>query len=221
MFGKNLKRPPTKGDGSALDIQEIFPTLQGEGPYVGWPSIFIRLGGCNLACSFCDTEFESYASWTLESIMEKVKELRASNPCSLVVITGGEPLRQPLNQLCEELGILGLLVQIETNGTLFQPLPKHVELVCSPKNTGSGYHAIRPDIVQRINAFKFILSETLDGYQEIGEVGQSDHDIPVYIQPMDEQDKTKNAHNVAYAVAYAKKHGHRVSLQIHKILDIP
>ena len=54
---------------SEIDVQEIFPTLQGEGPFVGYPSVFIRLGGCNLACDFCDTEFDSYKNFSLEKII--------------------------------------------------------------------------------------------------------------------------------------------------------
>ncbi|CAN0594227.1 unnamed protein product, partial [Ectocarpus sp. 12 AP-2014] len=59
MFGDNPIRPPEKGDGLHLMVKQIFKTLQGEGPHVGTPSIFVRLGGCNLACDFCDTEFEN------------------------------------------------------------------------------------------------------------------------------------------------------------------
>ena len=75
MFGKNPIRPPEKGDGSILFVQEIFPTLQGEGPLAGVPAVFLRLGGCNLACSFCDTEFESFKEWKLEDIIAEVKKL--------------------------------------------------------------------------------------------------------------------------------------------------
>ena len=66
MFGYNLKRPVIKGNGQFLSIKSIFKTLQAEGPYCGVPAIFIRLGGCNLACSFCDTEFEDYLEKSLQ-----------------------------------------------------------------------------------------------------------------------------------------------------------
>ena len=57
MFGKNPIRKPENHDGNFLKIQEIFYTIQGEGIYSGYPAVFVRLGGCNLACKFCDTDF--------------------------------------------------------------------------------------------------------------------------------------------------------------------
>ena len=74
MLGDNPKRGAVKGSGQYLDIQEIFPTIQGEGPRVGTPSIFIRLGGCNLACTFCDTEFESFSNRAVDDIVTQVMD---------------------------------------------------------------------------------------------------------------------------------------------------
>ncbi len=100
MFGKNKIMKPEIHLGENLDVQEIFPTLQGEGPYVGQPSVFIRLGGCNLACSFCDTEFDSYKKISLKKILSQVEKLAKNSSGKivrkLIVITGGEPLRQPM-----------------------------------------------------------------------------------------------------------------------------
>ena len=94
MFGKNKILKPETHSGINLDIQEIFPTLQGEGPYTGHPSVFIRLGGCNLACEFCDTEFESYHNLSVEKIIEETSRLSKNDEGKivrkLVVITGGE-----------------------------------------------------------------------------------------------------------------------------------
>lgn len=72
MLGQNPIRPPITGDGTQLFVQSIFPTIQGEGPAAGIPSVFIRLGGCNLACSFCDTEFESFEEMALGDILSTV-----------------------------------------------------------------------------------------------------------------------------------------------------
>lgn len=219
MFGKNPQRPPEQGDGQQLQVQEIFPTLQGEGPYTGWPSVFVRLGGCNLACNFCDTEFESFQPMALPKIVAQVQKLGAGR--ELVVITGGEPLRQPIAPLCEALLQAGFKVQIETNGTLWRELPEAVDIICSPKVTNGGYHPVRPDLLARVNAFKFIISAHDKAYTEVADVGQSSHNTPVYVQPMDEYDEAKNADNLKRAQELAASEGYRLSLQTHKILGIP
>ncbi len=224
MFGKNKILTPENHFGDKLDVVEIFPTIQGEGPYAGYPAVFVRLGGCNLACSFCDTEFEEYQNFSLKEICDEVTKL-AKNESekivkNLVVITGGEPLRQPISRLCEELIKFGFLVQIETNGTIFRELPVDVKIICSPKVSNGKYYKIRPDLLQRVNAFKFIVSKNLKEYSSIPEIGQSDFNIPVYVQPMDEYEENKNINNLKYAKKICLKNGYLLSLQIHKILGI-
>lgn len=218
MFGDNPQRPPTSGDGLQLEVQNIFPTLQGEGLYAGYSSVFIRLGGCNLACSFCDTEFESYHSMTLESMMSEVMRL-ADGREPLIVITGGEPMRQPLAPLCEALLAEGFTVQIETNGTLYQPLDARVDIVCSPKAGVQGYGQLRPDILQQLSALKFVISERDARYNHVPDIGQGDA-LPVYVQPMDEYDEVQNARNLTYTAALAQREHYRLSLQLHKIIGI-
>jgi 7-carboxy-7-deazaguanine synthase len=224
MFGKNKILKPEIHSGEFLGVQKIFPTLQGEGPYAGQPAVFVRLGGCNLACDFCDTEFESYKNFSLKKIIFEVKKLAKNSAKktvrNLVVITGGEPLRQPIERLCEELVKSGFLVQIETNGTLFRKLPKEVKIICSPKAPNGKYHKIRPDLLSRISALKFIVSKTHKNYRNVAEVGQSKFKIPVYVQAMDEYDETKNRDNLQHAVELCEKRGYFLSLQTHKILNI-
>ncbi len=215
---------PEIHSGDTLDIQEIFPTLQGEGPYTGQPSVFIRLGGCNLACDFCDTEFETYKNFSLKEILDEVEKLAKNSVGKivrkLIVITGGEPLRQPIEKLCAELVKKDFLVQIETNGTLFRELPKEVKIICSPKISNNKYHQIRSDLLARINAFKFIISQNQKNYSQIAEVGQEKFQTPIYIQPMDEYDEIKNQANLEFAKKLCDENGYFLSLQIHKILGI-
>jgi 7-carboxy-7-deazaguanine synthase len=224
MFGKNKILKPETHDGLNLDIVEIFPTLQGEGPYVGYPAVFIRLGGCNLACDFCDTEFEKYQNLSLKEILEEAQKLSKNNEKKvarkLIVITGGEPLRQPISKLCEELIKLGFLVQIETNGTIFRELPNEVKIICSPKVTNNKYHQIRLDLLSKISAFKFIISASNELYKNISEIGQSKFNIPIYLQPMDEYDKKKNKENIKLAVKLCQENNYILSLQTHKYLGI-
>jgi organic radical activating enzyme len=214
MFGKNQIMNPSIGDGSQLDVVKIFPTIQGEGPRAGQPAIFIRLGGCNLACNFCDTEFDNFTNMTLSEISAQISEFRKGQ--KLVVITGGEPLRQNIAPLCELLLAQGFIVQIETNGTLWQNLPESVEIVCSPKIKTQ----IRPDLLSRISAFKFLVSKTLPNYKSVPEVGQSLVNAPIYVQAIDEYDAQKNATNLSYVQELAVDNGYILSVQIHKILNI-
>lgn len=208
MFGKNPIRKPLKGDGSQLKVVNIFPTIQGEGPNVGQPAIFIRLGGCNLACKFCDTEFEDFKTMSLEGITSEVQQIK--NTEKLIVITGGEPLRQPIEKLCEELISAGFKVQIETNGTLFRPLPEEVEIICSPKTKH-----LHGDLIPRISAYKYLISKFHDDYAEIP---TPPSDAPIYIQPIDEYDTEKNAQNMELAKTTAMDNGHNLSIQMHKVI---
>lgn len=218
MYGDNPIRPPLFGDGKTLQIQKIFPTIQGEGPFVGTPSVFIRLGGCNLACKFCDTEFESFNEMQIDEIIADVKTKCGNS--KLIVITGGEPLRQPIELLTQELLALGFDVQVETNGTLYRKLPKKVNIICSPKAGKKGYHPIRPDLLKSISAFKFIISKNIAEYSIVPNLELQGHDIPIFVQPMDEHDEIKNLENKNYAMDLAMKNGYKLSIQIHKILDI-
>lgn len=220
MFGKNKILKPQNHEGNELEVQEIFSTFQGEGPFVGYPSIFIRLGGCNLACDFCDTEFDSFHKISLENIIKKVLEL-SNNQEKLIVITGGEPFRQPINKLCQELINLKFLVQIETNGTLYRDIPKEVKIICSPKNNGKNYQQIRADLLVRTNALKFIISASKPQYSDIADVGQNAFKIPVYLQAMDEYNAKKNQENYKLVLELAKKYNARISLQMHKIMGCP
>lgn len=224
MFGKNPKRAPVKGDGSVLSVKNIFKTIQGEGPHVGVPAIFLRLGGCNLACEFCDTEFEDYEDLALAEILAKIDDLslneKSTRSVKLVVITGGEPFRQPIGALCSALLDVGFMVQIETNGTIYSPVPEVVDIICSPKVSNGKYLSIREDLLPRITALKFLISANLKGYESVPELGQSRYKIPVFVQPMDEYDSALNAKNDKMAVDLAINNGYRLSYQIHKKLGI-
>ncbi len=220
MQGNNPIRKPRVHDGQSLEVKSVFPTLQGEGPYTGWPAVFVRLGGCNLACTFCDTDFEDYRETPLADLMAEVRKLSLGHDgarvCTLVVITGGEPLRQNIVPLCEALLADGFKVQIETNGTLWRELPEGVDIVCAPKSLTP----IRDDLLARASALKFIISAHGVLYKDVMELGQSRYNTPVYVQPMDEYDDKLNAENLALALKLATAHGYRLSLQVHKILGI-
>ncbi len=219
MFGDNPKRSVIFGDGTELEIKKIFKTIQGEGPHSGEPSIFIRLGGCNLACKFCDTEFEDFFCQKTKEIVDKVLSL-AGGSIKLVVITGGEPLRQPIGLLCEKLIKAEKEVQIETNGTLYRELPAEVRIICSPKASGGAYSRIREDLLPKLSAIKFLVSKNILKYSSVAEIGQGDYFIPTFIQPMDQFDEKLNKENIELAIEICMKYGYNLSLQIHKIIGM-
>jgi 7-carboxy-7-deazaguanine synthase len=98
-----------------LKLTEIYKSIQGESTWAGLPCIFIRTTGCNLRCSWCDSEYSFYGGdwWTIPQILERVAAL----DCDLVELTGGEPLLQPaVPDLAKELLAAGKTVLIETSG---------------------------------------------------------------------------------------------------------
>ncbi|WP_218460760.1 7-carboxy-7-deazaguanine synthase QueE [Rickettsia sp. TH2014] len=224
MFGQNPKRNILSGDGTKLEVQSIFKTIQGEGIFVGYPAIFIRLGGCNLACNFCDTEFEDFELVDIAEILNKIESLALNSKneksINLVVITGGEPMRQPIELLCQKLLARDFKVQIETNGTLYRSLPNEVSIICSPKAGKNGYSKIREDLLPKISAVKFIVAKNILEYSIIPEIGQTSYNIPVFIQPMDQNDQRLNAENNELVVKLVLESGARLSLQTHKFLGI-
>ena len=95
-------------------IVEIFNSVQGEGYHTGTPSIFIRFGGCNLQCSWCDTDFSKFDKISISEIMETLSQWDTKR----VIYTGGEPALQKLEPLSDELHANGYNIAIETNGTI-------------------------------------------------------------------------------------------------------
>ena len=110
-------------------IVEIFESLQGEGYNTGIPAVFVRLGKCNLACSWCDTDYLTFSMMSLSEILGRLKSYTARN----IIITGGEPTIQPhLTQLLDALKAEGYYLCIETNG--LNPVPAQIDYTAtSPK----------------------------------------------------------------------------------------
>lgn len=237
MFGKN-KQQPIVNDSRKLAINSIFYTIQGEGPYSGMPSLFIRMAGCNLACVWCDTEFDKGLEAPRE-IDELVATILAYPMAhrKLVVITGGEPLRQNITYLCELLLQSGTeLIQIETAGTVWQPgLERMIDagrlvIVCSPKTPG-----INPFIARFCHHWKYIIREGElspdDGLPSAGtQPGNFGKPMKLYrpttprdviwVSPCDDHDEQQNERNRMLVKEVALRYGYRVSLQTHKILGV-
>lgn len=227
-----IEKPIRDEDGNLLDIVSIFQTIQGEGPFAGCPAVFVRLAGCNLQCPLCDTDYTSGRKhYSIEDIADDVRLVRGR--ATLVVITGGEPFRQPIRKLVDALLVDGYRVQIETNGTLYRELDfKHrrLTIVCSPK-AGS----VNQKLLPHIAAFKYVatlrsLALSRDGLPMTALDHPSapilfrpdeHHPAEIFLQPVDEQDEQLNKQNLEAVVHACLNYGHRLCLQLHKIIQLP
>lgn len=186
-----------------MKINEIFYSLQGEGQHTGCPAVFVRFAGCNLRCSFCDTDFISYTEMTEEEILKEV--LRYPTP--MVILTGGEPTLQLTTSLLQLLADNGRQVHIETNGTNALPEGPLAWVTCSPKNA--------PVHIQRIDELKVVYEgQDMSPYEKIY--------AKVYsLQPCDTGNTEKNRELVAQTIDYILAHPKwKLSLQTHKMLNI-
>lgn len=204
MFGKNpvVGRKEFSGAGDRLLVTSIFLTLQGEGPFQGRPAIFVRMAGCNLACSFCDTYFDTGDWFDVDDLAMEIG-LRAANKYSHyvkrnvgVVITGGEPsLQTNVVGLLHRLDQTGFaFTQIESNGILLlEGLPRRTTLITSPKcaereGVATSYLKPRSDVLVRADCMKFVMSAELETpYSTVPDWAlqwRRDTGRPIYVSPM-------------------------------------
>lgn len=238
MFGKNEVTKQFIHQGTLL-VNDLFYTIQGEGPEAGRPAIFLRLSKCNLRCYFCDTEFEQGSIRTVTDIAGQLSKMVKVSKAKLLVITGGEPFLQNFLPIVEHTCCLGLDVQVETAGTVMLPgledwfgprIESHNTIVCSPK-TGR----VNKELVPFISAWKYVVksgqTSLFDGLPD-GSTQYDNHNhpvarppkghlAPIYISPMDECDPEKNKANMQEAARVCMQYGHRLSLQMHKLVGVP
>lgn len=213
-----------------IQIHSIFPTIQGEGPFCGERALFFRLHGCNLRCPGCDTDYTSTILQVAPHFMATKAAELGWRRGALVVITGGEPLRQNVAPAINALLDAGYRVQIETNGVLCpDDLPwdrNGFSVVCSPKTS-----RIHDTIRQNALAFKYVLraGEVSEddglptralGHAATPRVARPPAGAMVYVQPMDEADTAANALNLDAAIRSTMEHGHRLQIQVHKIINM-
>jgi 7-carboxy-7-deazaguanine synthase len=159
-------------------ITEIFKSIQGEGTRAGLPCIFVRLTGCNLRCTWCDTAYAFHGGTKMgvEEVLSRVDELAGRNPGAdtlqakvpLVELTGGEPLLQEeIYPLAEELLGAGYTVMIETSGERYiGRLPceviKIVDVKCPDSGEADTFNANNLDALSSEDEVKFVLSTRRD-----------------------------------------------------------
>ncbi|HET6995051.1 MAG TPA: 7-carboxy-7-deazaguanine synthase QueE [Chitinophagaceae bacterium] len=196
-----------------LPVMEHFYTLQGEGFHQGRAAYFIRLGGCDVGCVWCDVkeswEAGKHPELKIEDLRTKVKE----TPAEIVVITGGEPLMYDLDELTNELHAAGLKTHIETSGAY--PLSGAWDWIClSPKK----FKAPLPDILPFANELKVIIFNKSDFDWAEKYAGLVSPRCKLYLQP----EWSKAAQMTPMIIDYIKAHPQwELSLQIHKYINVP
>lgn len=196
-----------------LPVMEIFYSIQGEGFHAGKPAIFIRLGGCDVGCHWCDVkeswDENDHPKMTIEQIIDGIKDF----PSKTIIITGGEPLMYNLDQLTGSLKALGYSLHIETSG-VYQ-FTGDFDWVCfSPKKFKKPHQSIYA-VANEIKAIIFNKSDFkfADSFLE-----QLNDDCQHYLQP----EWSKADAMTPQIIEFVKNNPNwNISMQTHKYLNIP
>ena len=199
-------------------VKEMFgPTLQGEGAHAGRPCVFLRFAACNLACTFCDTDFapEGAVRMTTEEIVARLIELDVHR-ARMVVVTGGEPTLQWDAPLADAIRAAGFRVHMESNGT--RPLGAPVDwLTVSPKPQ---FHPASISLVGDlpVSELKVVVDDTVDA-ATLDRYAERYRCEQYFVQPcMDDRYPQHLARTLELVHA---RPAWRLSLQLHKILGVP
>lgn len=186
-----------------MRVNETFISLQGEGHFTGTPVFFLRLSGCNLQCSFCDTNHQSFKELGEDEIVEEASREKPRH----IVITGGEPALQLTQSLVDKLHEAGFFIQVETNGTL--PLPKGIDwITCSPKGE---------PVLESVDELKVLYEGEGTDLSIADQIQAKEYRL----QPLDTGDEIRNRIIVRDTIAYILQHPKwSLSLQTHKMLGI-
>jgi 7-carboxy-7-deazaguanine synthase len=238
MFGKNeiyQKKHFESAPKNTLWVTSIFVTLQGEGPFAGRPAIFIRLAGCNLACSFCDAMFDTGDQMEFKQILEHIHRLckpyqeqwyKHQQERPLLVLTGGEPLLQPNVGSFLMWAEQTYDTQIESNGLAFQQIPARTHLVVSPKanERTKSYIALSDAASYRADTLKFVIAKDTKPYDDIPEWAfnwqtMSGRDRRIYVSPINYYARRPDLDEKA-ALEMRSEKNERISFWTEGLLDM-
>lgn len=200
-----------------LPVMESFYTIQGEGFYQGHAAYFIRLGGCDVGCTWCDVKESWDASMhPLKTIAEIVNDAVENVPAGknkLAVITGGEPLMHELDSLTSELKNKGFNTNIETSGS--HQISGLWDWVClSPKK----FKAPLKEVIEIADELKIIIFNKSDFAWAEQYASQVSPSCKLYLQP----EWSKADTMMPLIVDFIKSHPQwELSLQIHKFINVP
>lgn len=196
-----------------LPVMEHFYTIQGEGFHQGKAAYFIRLGGCDVGCVWCDVKdswnAEKHPQYEVGTLVKEIKKTAAK----LVIITGGEPLMHNLDALTKELKAAGLQTNIETSGA--HPLSGTWDWIClSPKK----FKVPLPEIIPLANELKIIIFNKSDFEWAEKYAALVSTSCKLYLQP----EWDKSAELMPMIIDYIKANPKwELSLQIHKYINVP
>ncbi len=219
MSNNPIPSPPQTTSPQGLPLVEEFYTLQGEGAHTGTAAWFIRLGGCDVGCSWCDAK-ETWNPRIHPPVpVAEIVRRAAEYPAEVVVVTGGEPLIYPLGELCDALHAKGLEIHLETSGS--HPFSGSFDWVClSPKRR-------QPPLDEawaRADELKVII-ETPDDIAwaeecaaKLAHFQLSTLNFQLFLQP----EWSRREEMMPILVEYIKQNPRwRMSLQSHKYMRIP
>lgn len=198
---------------TVLPLMEDFYTIQGEGSYQGQAAYFIRLGGCDVGCVWCDVK-ESWdaSAHPVVSVVEIAARAKASGS-PVAVVTGGEPLMYDLTALTKALQDAGMRTHIETSG-VYRVTGSWDWICFSPKK----FKAPHTDIFRRANELKVIVYNQSDFAWAEQFAAEVDDRCELFLQP----EWSKEKQMLPLIIDYVKRHPQwKISLQIHKYMDIP
>lgn len=198
---------------TVLPLMEDFYTIQGEGFYQGQAAYFIRLGGCDVGCVWCDVK-ESWdaSAHPLISVAEITKRAKVSGT-RMAVITGGEPLMYDLTELTRSLNNAGIRTHLETSGVY--PLSGTWDWICfSPKK----FKAPNPSIPDKADELKVIVYNQSDFNWAEDFARRVNKNCELFLQP----EWSKEKKMIPLIIDYVKENPQwKISLQIHKYMNIP
>jgi 7-carboxy-7-deazaguanine synthase len=190
----------------SVQLAEIFYSVQGEGTWTGTPAVFVRLAGCNLNCTFCDTDYALKEIASIDAIVARVRA--EGGDCPMVIVTGGEPFAQAITPaLIDALRSDGRRVHVESNGTIDVELPADVWLTVSPKER------LHPAMAARASEAKLIVDSRVPDEW----LAAFPATTPIFLQP--EGNKAANI-ELAFEAAKANPARFRLSLQTHKFIGV-
>lgn len=199
--------------GKVLPLVEDFYTIQGEGFHTGKPAYFIRLGGCDVGCRWCDAKQTWNAKLYPPVSVEEIVARATSYPAQAVVVTGGEPLNYNLDILCRMLKDKGIQTFIETSGS--QPLSGSWDWIClSPKPKQPPLEFI----YKKANELKVIVEEEKDLRWAEKCAAKVSERCLLFLQPEWSKHKTIMPTLVEYVKKYPQWN---ISIQAHKFMDVP